>query len=224
MPNQAAMTGEQSDNPEITGAPAPPADAEAPPAPADAAADGEAPADGVAPADGEAPPDQADAEPPAEPAEPPPPVSAFPPDAAVGVLRPDDTIEWVFEIGEPVPAPRRRVECHTAGALAKTSPDAAVRFPIVRGSGRVRHEVVGAAVIHASQLSADLPAGSRVKLGIRLDESHSPAVSAYVPATGDTLDDVLELGFRAAFPEGRPAPSPPGPSRPNEAHEAFAED
>ena len=132
--------------------------------------------------------------------------SGFPPESAVGVLRPDDSVEWVFDVGESVPAPRRRVECRTSAAVKAGAAGEALRFPIVRGSGRVRHSVIGAAVVRADELSADLPAGSRLTLGIRLDESHNPSVSIFIPSSGDIVEDALELGFKAAFPEGRPTP------------------
>ena len=146
----------------------------------------------------------------------------FPAGSAVGVLRPDDTVDWVFDAGEPVPAPRRRVEWRTGAAVAAGTPGAAVRIPIVYGDGTVRDGVIGAAVIPADRLSADLPEGSRIKLGIRLDEARDPSVSAFIPASGDVFDDVLELGERAAFPAGRPGPAPaaaPAAGHPDEPPE-----
>jgi len=125
----------------------------------------------------------------------------FPADAAVGILRGDEDIEWVFELGVEVPTPRRRITCHTEQDLKAGTSGELVRFPVVRGSGRKRHSVIGAAVVPAQRLTEDLPAGSRVVLGFRLDEAYRLSVSAYLPASGDVLDDTLRFGHPAAVPE-----------------------
>jgi hypothetical protein len=130
--------------------------------------------------------------------------SGFPRDAAVGILRADRSVEWVFETGEPVPTPRRRVSYVTVADL-QTASGQALRVPVVRGSGRARYSVVGAAVIAADEISADLPSGSKVVLGIKLDDEYRIVVSAYLPATKDVWDDALKLGYAEAFPDERPA-------------------
>ena len=130
--------------------------------------------------------------------------NGFPRDAAVGILHGDGSVEWVFEIGEPVPTPRRRVSCITVADLQAGS-DQALRVPIVRGSGRVRYSVVGAAVITADEISADLPSGSKIVLGIKVDEEYRLTVSAYLPATKDVWDDALKLGYADAYPDERPS-------------------
>ena len=124
----------------------------------------------------------------------------FPLDAAVGILHADKRLEWVFELGEEVPTARRRVTCQTERDLKAGASGESLSFPIVRGSGRKRHSVFGAAVIPAERLSEDLPAGSRVVLGLRLDEAHLLSVSVYLPASEDVIDDALELGRPAARP------------------------
>jgi len=124
----------------------------------------------------------------------------FPLDAAVGILHADKRLEWVFELGEEVPTARRRVTCQTERDLKAGASGESLSFPIVRGSGRKRHSVFGAAVVPAERLSEDLPAGSRVVLGLRLDEAHFLSISVYLPASEDVIDDALELGRPAARP------------------------
>jgi len=139
--------------------------------------------------------------------------NGFPPDAALGILRPTGDVEWVFDRGAEVPTPRRRIVCSAERDLKAGAAGDALRIPVVRGSGRVRYSVVGAAVLPGEGLSTDVAAGSRIVLVMRLDDSHRVSVSAYVPATGDVLDDALQLGYSAAFPEeGGQAPAPQQPS------------
>jgi len=125
----------------------------------------------------------------------------FRPDAAVGVLHGDGRLEWVFEIGTAVPTVRRRVNCRIDKDVKAGAGAAALCFPIVRGAGRSRHAVLGAAVVPTDRISADLAAGSRAVLGIKLDAGHRPAVSVYLPDNDDVIDDALVLGHHASVVE-----------------------
>ena len=171
-------------------------------APAEAEAAGQAETTAAAEYDEERPADLPPAPPPLERYS-----NGFPRDAAVGILRADRSVEWVFETGEPAPTPRRRVSYITVAEL-KTGPGQALRVPVVRGSGRARYSVIGAAVIAADEISADLPSGSKVVLGIKVDGEYRITVSAYLPATKDVWDDTLKLGYAEAFPDERPAEPP----------------
>ena len=47
--------------------------------------------------------------------------NGFPIDAAVGILHPEERVEWVFEIGVAVLTPRRRVPYFTTAEHKSTS-------------------------------------------------------------------------------------------------------
>ena len=112
--------------------------------------------------------------------------------AAVGIRGADGRIEWVFAADDAAPSVRRRLVCRSDTALTAGSAEA-LRFAIVAGDAEGPGDVRASAVVLGSSLSADLPGGSRVVLGLRLDDDRALTVSAYIPDTGDVIDDVLSV-------------------------------
>jgi molecular chaperone DnaK len=111
---------------------------------------------------------------------------------AVGIACADDTTQFYFPKGTPLPA-RRTFVHHTIRAVAAGSTDEALDIPVVQGDSRRAHRNRLIGVLRLCGCKRDLPANSRIEVTLHLDRSGQLHTRADVPTIGQTFEDLAHV-------------------------------
>jgi molecular chaperone DnaK len=111
---------------------------------------------------------------------------------SVGVACANDTTQFYFAKGTPLPA-RRTFVHQTARAVAARGDEDVLAVPVVQGeSGRAhRNRLIG--MLQIRGLDQDLPAGSRIEITLQLDRSGQLHTRADIPALGKTFEEIAHV-------------------------------
>ena len=140
-------------------------------------------------------------------------VAAPPLSRSLGVGLADNSVNVYLERGTSLPAKATNLH-RTTTALEPGQPGAVIDVPVVQGeSGRAdRNRHIGSLCIPATRIRRALPANAEVAVSVEVDASSTVRARAYVPfldqvfeqvlstklvpATGDELEQDLELAYR----------------------------
>jgi molecular chaperone DnaK len=103
---------------------------------------------------------------------------------SIGLGKADNTVDWFFKAGAGLPQKKRwPTPYKTTVALNPGQPGEPVRIPIVEGENECadRDRLVGALEIDSSMVRRNLPVGSDVEVTVRISESRTLSLEAYIP-------------------------------------------
>lgn len=113
---------------------------------------------------------------------------------SIGVALANNRVREYFGRGTPLPTKRtfsqRLIESVGPGAAQET-----LVIPIVQGEFDEAHlcRQIGALRIRSEELKSLLPAGTKVELSLSLDRGGGLAARAFIPATGQSFEDIASL-------------------------------
>ena len=115
---------------------------------------------------------------------------------SIGVALKTNEVVWFFKEGAGLPQKKKEREpFHTAHAVKAGGEEMAISVPVVEGGNEAadRNRIVGTLDITPAMIKRDLAAGSEVELTLKIDESRSITVFAYIPILDEEFDIHLDL-------------------------------
>lgn len=115
---------------------------------------------------------------------------------SIGLAKADNTVDWFFKSGTGLPQKKRWPGSHrTTVGLKAGQAGAAVKIHIMEGEEEHadRNRMVGFLEIDSSMVRRDLPAGSEIEITLRISESRTIIVEAYVPLLDEEFTKQLEI-------------------------------
>jgi molecular chaperone DnaK len=123
---------------------------------------------------------------------------------SMGVALLPNEVAWFFKKGSGLPQKRKYPDAfRTSRAIKAGEEGMAVRIPIVEGENEPadRNRLVGALEITSAMIKRDLAAGSEVEITLKIDQSRSITVNAYVPILDEEFECHLDLSKTSVAPE-----------------------
>jgi molecular chaperone DnaK len=113
---------------------------------------------------------------------------------SIGVALADGRVHVYFERGSPLPM-RRSFVHRTIATVARGADEMALRVPIVQGEFPFAHlcRLVGTIEISGRDVTATLPAGSDVEVGLELDRGGRLTARAFVPSLRQSFEQIAHL-------------------------------
>jgi molecular chaperone DnaK len=115
---------------------------------------------------------------------------------SIGVGLKTNEVVRFFEKGAGLPQKKKeRNSFHTAHAVTAGGEEMAISVPVVEGENDAadRNRLVGTLDIPPAMIKRDLAAGSEVELTLKIDESRSITVFAYIPILDEEFEKHLDL-------------------------------
>ncbi len=122
---------------------------------------------------------------------------------SIGLGKADNTVDWFFKAGAGLPQNKRRpTPYQTTVALKAGQVGEAIRIPIVEGENECadRNRIVGKLEIDSSMIRRDLPVGSDIEVTLRISESRTLILEAYVPLLDEEFKHQINIEKAAADP------------------------
>lgn len=123
---------------------------------------------------------------------------------SMGVALATNEVAWFFKKGAGLPQKKKYEKLlHTVLALKAGEEGVAVKVPVIEGENEVadRNRLVGSLNITSAMIKRDLAAGSEVELTLKIDQSRSITVNAYVPILDEEFEYHLDLTKTNVTPE-----------------------
>lgn len=115
---------------------------------------------------------------------------------SIGLGKANNEVDWFFKSGVGLPQKKKWPSAHrTTVALKAGQTGEAIKIPIVEGEleHADRNRMVGFMEIDSSMVRRDLPLGSEVEITLRIDESRTITLEAYIPLIDEEFVKQLEI-------------------------------
>lgn len=123
---------------------------------------------------------------------------------SMGIALATNDVVWFFKKGAGLPQKKKHPNSfRTASALRAGEEGMAVKIPILEGENEAadRNRMIGSLDITSAMIKRDLAAGSEVELTLKIDQSRSITVNAYVPVLDEEFECHLDLSKTNVTPE-----------------------
>jgi molecular chaperone DnaK len=115
---------------------------------------------------------------------------------SIGLGKADNSVDWYFKSGSSLPQKKRWPQAYkTTVALKAGQSGVVLRFPVVEGEQERadRNRIVGALEIDSSMVRRDVPIGSDVEVTLRISESRTVILEAYLPQLDEEFTKQLNI-------------------------------
>jgi molecular chaperone DnaK len=123
---------------------------------------------------------------------------------SMGVALATNEVVKFFIKGAGLPQKKKHPEpFHTARAIKAGGEEMAISVPVVEGENEAadRNRLVGSLDITSAMIRRDLAAGSEVEITLKIDQSRSITVNAYIPILDEEFESHLDLSKTNVTPE-----------------------
>jgi len=113
---------------------------------------------------------------------------------SIGIALANNEYDRLFEKGRGLPLKVTR-DYHTVHSLHQGQTGEVIKIPVVQGENELgdRNRHIDDLHIEAANIRRDLPAGTDIEVTVRIDESQSITVTAYVPTLDEEFTKKIEL-------------------------------
>ena len=118
---------------------------------------------------------------------------------SMGIALANNEYDKLFDKGRGLPLKATR-DYRTTHTIRQGQTGELIRIPIVQGENELadRNRHIDDLLLDATNIRRDLPAGSEVEVTLRMDESQSITVTAFVPFLDEDFSKKVELRHKAA--------------------------
>jgi molecular chaperone DnaK len=122
---------------------------------------------------------------------------------SMGVALATNEVVKFFIKGAGLPQKKKHPDFHTARAIKAGGEQMAISVPVVEGENEAadRNRLVGSLDITSAMIKRDLAAGSEVEITLKIDQSRSITVNAYIPILDEEFESHLDLNKTNVTPE-----------------------
>ncbi len=123
---------------------------------------------------------------------------------SMGVALATNEVAWFFKKGSGLPQKKKLEKSLLTVRAVKAGEDGMViRAPVVEGENEAadRNRLVGSLDITSAMIKRDLAVGSEVEITLKIDQSRSITVNAYIPILDEEFEKHLDLNKTNVDPE-----------------------